>query len=457
MWTKKVSRSELAEILNSGRLSSHVGLYESEASLIALGGRNEIELLWSDDPRRDSRFPAAMIVDREEQRDLLAWLNTYSRSIRPVTAYCRISDRQTAAETLAIKNSPRLGRLEDACLGLIVGETATYLPSKKDLRSVTHTACLSTMSFSVARAAGFGFDKRIISEVQTRWAQSRTLIGSSPLPINGASLLAAWSVIRHLSKGEFNLPLDEPVSPLILDACTQIVSNGVIGESEWRALTKDLAGLAPLQEELKGPREERLLLFERAANDARQSRTYKSGSAEFLCAYLASSISPGTLDHLHVLQPYLYTFPTLLIWYGLCAGLSSRDTLGATLNGLVRRVKRELVREEHFLQAPACDIGFAELALMSSSTREWSELRTNNPGQIVVELFPCINSHYRSPRSDNTLEGPSAEVGPALNELANLLDRTSESISRFRRAAGIIEPRTSEPDKEKKRGKKGTA
>jgi hypothetical protein len=42
-------------------------------------------------------------------------------------------------------------------------------------------------------------------------------------------------------------------------------------------------------------------------------------------------------------------------------------------------------------------------------------------------------------------------MGPALNELATLLDRTSDSISRVRRLAGIVESRSSEPDKEKKR------
>src|ERR1700719_2429876 len=97
MWSQKVTRKELAEILNSGGLSSREGLYESHGSLSVLGGWDEIELLWKDDPRCDSRFPAAMIVDRKEQRELLAWLNTYSPSIRPVTAYTHILDRQTAA------------------------------------------------------------------------------------------------------------------------------------------------------------------------------------------------------------------------------------------------------------------------------------------------------------------------------------------------------------------------
>ena len=451
MWSKKVNRKELADILNSGRITSGDGLYQS-GSLNALGGWDEIELLWKDNPQSDSRFPSAMIVDRAEQRDLLAWLNTYSPSARPVTAYSHIADRQTASVFLEANSSPRLGRFEDVCLGLIVGETATYVGGKKDLRSVTHTACLSTLSFSIARSAALGLDAKMISEVEDRWSRSRALIGASPLPVSTEPLQAAWGVIRRLAEGEFKLPLGEPVSSQVLEACSQIWSRGEIRQSEWRSLTRELPELAPLQDELKGPREDRLSLFERAVSDARKSRVDKSLNAEFLCAYLASSISPGTLDHLHVLQPHLYTFPNLLIWYGLCAGLSSRDTLGATLNGLVRRVKRELVREEHFLQNPSCDIAFVELEMMSGSARDWTtELRVATPGHLIVELLPCINSHYRSPRLEGTNESPSSELAPALNELSALLDRAHDSVSKVRRAAGIAAPRPSEFQKEKKR------
>jgi hypothetical protein len=452
MWSKKVNRKELAEVLNSGRITSADGLYQSESGLSALGGWDEIELLWKDNPVSDSRFPSVIVVDRTEQRDLLAWLNTYSPSTRPVTAYSHIADRQTASVFLEGTSAPRLGRFEDACLGLIVGETATYVGGKKDLRSVTHTACLSTLSFAIARSAALGLDAKMISEIEDRWSRSRVLIGASPLPVTSEPLQAAWSVIRHLAKGEFKLPLGEPVSSLVLEACAQVWSHGEISDSEWQSLTKDLPELAPLQDELKGPREGRLSLFERAVSGARRSQVDKNRNAEFLCAYLASSISPGTLDHLHVLQPYLYTFPNLLIWYGLCAGLSSRDTLGTTLNGLVRRVKRELVREEHFLQNPSCDIAFIELEMMSGSARDWTtELRVATPGHLIVELLPCINSHYRAPRLEGANELASGELAPALNELSALLDRAHDSISKVRRAAGIVTPRPSEFQKEKKR------
>jgi hypothetical protein len=137
----------------------------------------------------------------------------------------------------------------------------------------------------------------------------------------------------------------------------------------------------------------------------------------------------------------------------VCAGLLSRGSLGEGLNGLVRRVKRELLREETFLQNPACDIGFAELELMSGSARDSAELRPSAPGQLVIELLPCVNSYYRSPRSEVTVDAASEEMVPALNDLTNLLDRTRDSITRFRRAAGIPESRFLDREKKRKVGR----
>ena len=69
MWTTKVNRKELAEILVSGKLD-YERLSQSSDSLNAMATWKEIELLWKDDPVRYRRPPAVMVVeDEEEKRD----------------------------------------------------------------------------------------------------------------------------------------------------------------------------------------------------------------------------------------------------------------------------------------------------------------------------------------------------------------------------------------------------
>ncbi len=452
MWSMKVGRKELAEILNSGRLSSWNNLYEAQDNLSPLGASDEIELLWKYDPMKGGRhLPSAIIVDRQDQKDFLAWINTYVPSIRPLTAYSRVSDRQTALDFLAFHNSPSLGRLEGACLGMIIGETVTYVGKSRSLRNITHAACLSTLSFTIARAAGISLERRFISEIETRWSRTRELLGASSLPIDARAVQAAWSVIGHLSEGKIDLPSWQPPSQVVLESCSQILSSGEVNHSELERLSREVPEFDIFRNELSRPREERLSLFERAINTISRSQTKSNFAAEFLCGYLASAISPGTLDHLHVVLPHVNAVPSLIIWYGLCAGLSSRDNLCAGLNGLVRRVQRELFRESDFLQTPSCDISFEELQIISKSAREWTDIRTSSAGQFVVELLPCVNSTYALPRTAGALETPSSEMLNAMNELRTLLDLAGQSINRFRRAAGITEPHTSEIDKVQKR------
>jgi hypothetical protein len=452
MWSMKVSRKELAEILNSARPSLPENLYSLQANLSPLGSSNGIELLWRYDPAAGGRqLPSAIIVDQQDQKDFLAWMNTYVPSIRPLTAYSRVSDRQTALYFLGLHTSPSLGRLEGACLGVIIGETLTYVGKSRDLGSITHAACLSTLAFAISRAAGIGLERGFISEVETRWSRARDLLGSSSLPIDARAVKAALSVVGHLSEGRIDLPAWQPPSEVVLECCSQILSSGEIRHEDLEFLGRDVREFVNLRSELNRPREERLSLFEQAIHAISRSEIKGDFTAEFLCGYLASAISPGTLDHIHVVLPYIRTFPTLIIWYGLCAGLSSKDNLSAGLNGLVRRVQRELFREDDFLRTPSCDISFAELQLVSKSAREWTDIRTSAAGQFVVELLPSINSHYRLPRAEGAVETPSSETLSAINELRGVLDRAKESINRFQRVAGQTSAEAWELERARKR------
>jgi hypothetical protein len=433
-WSKSVSRKELAEVLRLERLPDATGLREFDRGTRLPGRQGDIELVWKQDPREGKCTPSAIIVDREDERDLLAWISTYVPSVRPLSAYTRVCDRDMASQFGNLKSAPHFGVLEDACLGLILGETATYVATKRELRQMTHNSSLSTLSFVVARGAGFGLSAEKVDELATKWLQARTFIRGTPLPVSAQQVQAGWSVIRHAAPGnDFKLPLWEPVSAIVLDACSQILRKGDMDEGIWISLTKDLPDLTHLRADLTGPREERLSLFEKTINAIRNRTFKKSANAEFFCAYLASSISPGTLDHVEVLLPYLDVFPSLLIWYGLCAGLSSRGTLLDSLNGLARRLKRELTREADFLETPSCDIGFAELEILSTSVKEWGDLRTVGVGQIVVELLPCINAHYRMPRVEEAPARTSAEGAKTLNELEALVERMRDSLRRARR------------------------
>ena len=263
-------------------------------------------------------------------------------------------------------------------------------------------------------------------------------MGAPTLPLDARSVVSAWSVIGSISGGRSELTLwDSLPSTLILEACWQILKHGAIHQSEWNALTRGIPELSHLRGELEGPREDRLSLFERAVKALPRSQKTGNATAEFLCGYLASCISPGTLDHINILLPYLDTLPSLLLWYGLCAGLLSSNSLESEFDGLIRRVKRELLRDDYFLQSPSCDISFAELEVISASARDLTDMRVSATGLLVVELFPCVNAQFRLRQADGVSEAPSGLTASILDDLSDSLDRTRDLIDRFRRVTAI--------------------
>jgi hypothetical protein len=448
MWSKTVNRTELAEILNSGRLSPGGGLTPLDPNELAAAG--DIELLWNKDPVKYKVMPSAIIVDTRKQTDLFAWMNTYVPSIRPITAYCRVADRQSAKMFLSLTAPPWLDKVEGACLGMIVGEAATYVADRRELREISHASCLSTLSYSLARAAALGLERRLVSQVEERWFRTRGIIGAVSLPIGPNHIECAWSVLGHLSGGRFELSSREPVPDSVLEACSQILTIGGIEDSTWAELTRELPELGPLIRDLSGPREGRLALLEMAVKSLPRVSRKGNLKLEFLCGFLASCISPGTLDHLSVLSQYLESIPSLFVWYGLCAGLWSNDSLGSQATGLFRRVKRELLREDHFLQSPSCDISFAEIEVLSESAREWTDIRTSTTGLLVVELLPCVNSHFRLRRAESNSDIPSPRAASLLDEISHSLQLALQRIDRLRRAAGIGQAGTFDFDKGKK-------
>jgi hypothetical protein len=230
-----------------------------------------------------------------------------------------------------------------------------------------------------------------------------------------------------------------------LAACADVFSSGKIREAVWRELTSETPEISAMRSEMAGPREGRVVLLEEFARFAHARRPSGNGTTSFLLAYLASSISPGTLEHVHLLGRHLPAFPDVLLWYGLCAGLWGRNTLIASGEGVPRRVVRELLREQRFLDAPTCDVALPELEVLSLSARDTLDIRSGVQGQLVVELLPGINATFPVPGGgDRPPSVPSptvADLEASLNHLEAALKHANELVEGIRRRVSGTESR----------------
>jgi hypothetical protein len=152
--------------------------------------------------------------------------------------------------------------------------------------------------------------------------------------------------------------------------------------------------LMNLERLMNGPREERVTMFERYVEMLLQGASRDPSFTEFICGYLLSLISPGTLEHTHLLIPSLERVPGALLWYGLCAGLERGSKISRHFGGLGRRMLRDLLRSETLLDLPTCDIAISELEVLAAAP-DMLEFRRANQNSVVVELAPFINAQMR--------------------------------------------------------------
>ena len=251
-----------------------------------------------------------------------------------------------AETSLKRSRAPSLGKLEDACLGLMLGEAASYLEGGFDLRQLSATACANTYSFAMARALAFGMFSTDADPISEGWSKARRLTKQPKLRLDVDSLQIPWAVALSLSTDGAiaeNLS-DHKVPPHIMNACRDLYMTNSIEQRDWNTLTQGFPEVSSILEQMQGVREERVVSLEKALRALAERRSTNPMVGAFLSGYLTSRVAPGTLDHLVLLIPYTPMFPTAFAWYGFCAGLQERSDLQNYLGGLGRRLMREVLR-----------------------------------------------------------------------------------------------------------------
>jgi hypothetical protein len=464
MWVKATNRRELIDIVQAERLVERADRlfsrydFSAVSSLSSVETREELLLVWQDDPREVQALPNLIVTGSIEQRDFFAWALTYLHALRPLTAYIRVSTYQTAEQALKLQPVPTLHRLEDACVGLMLGETATYLDGQRDLKQMPARTCASTYSFAMARSLALGgltLEKDLISSA---WFDARELTRQSKLPLTRPVLQAPWRVLLGLENGTWGSYSKEMELPLpMLEACLDLFLKGDIDARQWHSLESEVPGISDFGNMMRGPREDRVLAFEEVAARLRIRQVSKPVALAFALGYLASQIAPGTMDHLHLLSPYVHIFPGVLMWYGLCAGLHRRSTVASYAGGLGRRAIREVLRSESFLDRPTCDVGISELQIINSKAKGIFDFRTDSNNQIDIEIAPCVTATFRWPPRSDVSQPPVPqktnieEVETIRFDLEDAADELRAIAARLDRLTTSRETRPSKIDRKPRR------
>ncbi|MBC8029912.1 MAG: hypothetical protein H7Z16_07360 [Pyrinomonadaceae bacterium] len=473
MWISSVSRRELLEVFEpqgSGfPLVVHQRNHLSEISL-----HGEYTLVWKSDPRIESELPVMMVLEAHQRKDFLAWASTYLPNLKPFTAFCRVLE-EGQLPPRSSDDGATLLYLQEICLGLILGEAISHLNNQLETKELSPSQCARTYSFAMARAMALGIP-HLDESIGHNWVSLQRLTKQFEIDFDLVALDSVWSIVlsvtpqivpakitrsvfpqtRDIGSDRLFPRVPRKISEYLVSAVWTLISYGSLDLSEWQSLTRAFPELSRALDDVKGTREDRVRSLDRYLVELVKVAKRDPLTASFMAGYLTSQVSPGTFDHSFILLPHSRTLSSALLWFGLSAGVNKEAQLKKYLNGLGRRVLRDLLRSESLMERPKCDIAISELEIfMRNDGTNIADTKTNLPGFLEVEIAPCISSlvPWPLPRervqeqttrfSQQQIRSLVADLSQALLKAENVKQRLSSLLD----PAGSIE----DADKRKKK------
>lgn len=398
-------------------------------------------VVWADNPERDM-FPSNVFVPEEKQNEFFGWVGSFLSGIRPFTAYCRVSDLDTARAHLGRHRAPLPYRFLAGFVGAIIGEAATYSGATKVDRATGFKACAATFSFAVAKAAAIGapVDSNLIGR---SWMRARQLTHQQRLLVGLDEIQRPLLALMAVT-GNDRLKFDASVEGVPNDLAEFVFDyarSGRASEQAQRFIGERFPDLNEAPARMQETREQRIQYLDSALRALANSQDRAASS--FIAGSLMSQIAPGTFDHVKILQPFSSRLPSSFMWYGLFAGLHEKTTLLNYGGGIGRRIVREITRPEHFLERPKCDIAIGELEVLSRDVAGL-DFRTGSSGQVEVEISPLVVSPMRAAFGPSEIQPPliepssfATEFPDWMNDLDEVIDHMVRIQQRLHRTYGF--------------------
>lgn len=428
MWVKPCSRELLIDIVASdGRKGSQ------DAARLPRGPKRprfkELLLGWGDDPAKHPQLPHVIFVRDGRIQDFLAWSSTYLRTVRPFSAFCRVLE-WGVWNLEVLSQSPRLDN-EKVAIGAVLGEAVTH-QHFEEAASLTTRACMSTFSFALAREWALGRTKQL-DTIADAWSRTRNITKQPKRALSAELICQAWSCYlgdEPAKTGTASL-YERSWCSDVRQVCEELSRTGDMSQPIWDEITSGLSHAGRLRRSMRESREQRVMGLESAL--AELSHADDPKRASFLAGLLCSRVSPGTLEHSHLLRPSVGALPLALIWYGICAGLHPQSRVLDFQQGLGRRVLRELMAVDDLGSRPRCDISVAELDVFLTGDVQDVGFSTMSSGHLMVEIAPGTLSTVGWPINHSQPSAITAEKRQT-DTLLELGDTLRKATELYRRA-----------------------
>lgn len=401
MWHARFSRRDFIEFWLGSNKTLDGRIKRAHGLITADRATSEINAYWDREPGEGYYLPSLLVIPNGDSNELLTAINSSPQALAPVTAFCRVL---TQKEAEAYFSSPPMDLADDAlpvAVALAMAEAVTHSEGRINWRQLSPAACKRTLSYAWGRALVARVPADSLEQLPVRWLDSYAVINS----------LSHADLIRHTVAGAIG-PLNvyaqlaaglPPKGKPGALAYSIFRRDKVALDRAWSDISKDLPNVS-LDSFSQSNREERGGYLQYALRKA--SGPIADEAASAACAFIATQVAPGSLEHLDLLR--VSGNPSVVFWYALFAALQAPAEVMAAQGGLGYRVYRDIAKSEEHLAAPSADIAYSELKVFERSGVEGFSKKLGHSGEIEVELVPLVTSSFTySSRTKSSRTDPS--------------------------------------------------
>ncbi|MCB8747800.1 hypothetical protein LHU53_12890 [Rhodoferax sp. U2-2l] len=389
MWTAKVNRREFFEFYMGS--TKNVESRVSENSQINVQSGSDLVLVWESHPLERIALPNLVIVTDGDIQSLLSAVIAAPQVPSPITALSRVITQEEAKQHFDSDTLPLNERVFPALAALIFVEAVLHGDGRLGLKQLTPLICKRTLAYAWGKAMGSCVAPESFIELPERWLDVYSML-NTPSAIETAnrtvdSVVSGLSLLAQLTIG-----IKPNTAPGAL-AFELLNNNKDDQEVAWQRLAAHLPRSVSIEDLHSLAREERGLYLQ----DALRSLASISSRAEnqemtAACAFLATRIAPGSLEHLDVLKSA--SKPELLAWYAIYAALQNPKEILSLHGGLGFRLMRDLLRVEEKLAPPIADISYTELKIVARAGLDAMAGRIGHASELQVEIVPYVSTSF---------------------------------------------------------------
>ena len=389
MWSAQVNRREFFEIyLGSTKLIEN---RVRAVSQINVDSGSELALIWDSSPLERFGLPSLVIVADGDIKALLSAVKAAPQAPSPITALSRVITREEAKQHFDSDTLLLNERVFPAIAALILVEGVLHGDGRLGLKQLTPLICKRTLAYAWGRAMGARVSAESFLELPVRWLDVYSMLNAPPaLNIaqrTVASIVGGLGLLAQLAIG---IRPNEPPGALAFE----LLNGDKDGqERAWQSLAARLSRPVSIEAIQSMAREERGLQLQ----EALRALTSVDSLTELeemtaACAFLATRVAPGSLEHLEVLKSAAR--PGLLVWYALYAALQHPKEILSLHSGLGFRLIRDLLRSEEKLAPPIADISYLEFKIVARAGLEAMAGRIGHASELQVELIPYVSTSF---------------------------------------------------------------